>query len=284
MSEIESSNIVISKDIEHLVLEGQKVLYEFFEKHATNFDVDKLKRMKEVFATYSVVSKDARSMHYHGGTCHQDTKTIDINREVKDYGKKDGMTTEQKMLANIIHEYGHAFSNLFDLRSRSFEEGMQVLLTEIIMNDYLQKKGIDDVYRTSYLANRISLARVVMYLLSNDNLDINGLCEYLFGDKQKFLSMFLPEDFIKSNDLSILNISNVLTRKTIYELFPDRFVNEDESSLYWEENELIYSLWLQNYVDNDIVSDDDFKCETRKEVLDKYVQKFGRCPIIDKTF
>ncbi len=205
-----SNNVTISEDIKYLVLESQKLLLEFFKNNAQNFDPSKFERMKEVFSTFSVVyispAEDTENSRLGGGRCNGETKTISINKEMVVYlgEKENGITKEYKIMACIIHEYGHAFSNEFGLNSKTIEEGMQIFLEEKVMEYYFKTRGIPAKHRnvggkTSYK----SLAKTLLYVLSKDNQDIDALSEYLFGDKQKFFGMFFSEDFIKNKNLNV---------------------------------------------------------------------------------
>ena len=282
------NNITISEDIERLVLECQKLLLEFFKNNAQNFDSSKFERMKEVFSTFSVVSKSKEDIHYRGARCNHETNTIEISRDANVYsGEIDkGITKEYKIMSFIIHEYGHAFSGGANLRFRTIEEGMQISLEENVMNYYFKTRGINAEHRNiGYGSNRKSLTKTLLYVLSKDNQDINAISEYLFGDKQKFISMFFTEEYVKNNNLTIDELQSKLSNKELNIQFPNEFTDIDESSIYCDDNDIIHSLWLQNFVEEDILTDDDFKDITSKKGMkEKYKQKYGKEVVVDSDY
>ena len=281
-----SNNIVISKDIESLVLESQKILLEFFKNNTKNFDSDKLKSMKDTFSTYSVVSKKGEEIHFYNGRCDHETKTIKVRRDPIIYFQQsqNGMTREYIMMAVIIHEYGHAFAKLCNINARILDEGMQIILEEMVMNYYFSTRNINAYHQNiGYGPEHKSLARTLLYTQLKDNNDIDVLSEYLFGDKQKFLSMIFSKDFIKDNNLKIENLVSLMTKKNIYNLFLNQFDNIDESSIYGKNNNIIYTLWLQKYIDEDILDDPDFNCTSRQDILEKYKEKYGEKAVFEHS-
>ncbi len=145
IKENDSNNITISKDIEHLVLESQKILLEFFTINSQNFDSNKINRMKEIFSTFSVVyisPDEAQRPRLKAARCNHDTKTIEINKENRLYCGSRGMTKEFQIMAQIIHEYGHAFTGITDQYSGVTEEGMVICLEEKVMDYYFKTRGI----------------------------------------------------------------------------------------------------------------------------------------------
>ena len=78
------------------------------------FDYEKKTRLQQVFDSFSVISEDGPTIHFYGGRCNCQDKIIELNRDINVYIPEieNGMNKKFKLMLELIHEYGHAFSNI----------------------------------------------------------------------------------------------------------------------------------------------------------------------------
>lgn len=282
------SDLIISEDIKSIVEETQNAIIEYFQDTlGESFDESKRNRLQQVFNTFSVISEDAGTIHYYGGRCSCINKKIEINRDINVYlnEMKNGMNKKSKIMLELIHEYGHAFSNINrliidfeDLSSIShFEEGMQNIFSELVLNHYLKKNNIQaNAISTGYGKEENSLPRTILYSMSKNDEYNNAMAEYLLGNKQKFLSMFLPQKIVRAQKLYGNMISLNFSLKDVFDMRPDAFKQINEDSIFCYQNNMIYAFWLQNFVPENILCNEFLDCSSKEEILLKYEKKYQK--------
>lgn len=282
------NNIIISEDIRELVEETQNIIIEYFQDSlGDNFDEDKQNRLKQVFNSFSIISEDELTIHFYGGRCDCIDKQIEINRDIKVYPSEmtNGMTKKYKLMHELIHEYGHAFSNMNRMliphdsapTIRNYEEGMQSLFSELVLNHYFKKNNIQaNAISIGYGTKENSLPRTMLFLLSQNDEHHSAMAEYLLGNKRKFLSKFLPQEIVdKQNEYGDM-ISLDFSLKDIFNINPEAFKQIDENSVFCYKNNYIYALWLQNFVAEDIICDEFLNCSSKDDILKKYEQIYQK--------
>lgn len=281
---MEEKNVVISEDIKDLVAKSQRTIIDFFqEKLGRGFTDEKLKKIEEVFNTFSVISEDAEKIHFYAGRCSTKEKLIEINRDINVYyaEQNNGMIREYKLMLEMIHEYGHAFSNKgndVNYRDwdaiRNFEEGMQCLFSEIVMDYFFKKNNIKAKARSiGYGEKENSLPRSLLYGLKDNDMYVAAMLEYLTGDKKKFLEMLLPQEVVERQRVYENSISLDFSLRELFEHNPKAFKKIDEDSVLCHKNSFIYVLWLQTQVKEDILEIEEFQhCKSKDEILEKYRQ------------
>ena len=278
---MEDEKAFISEDLKELVELSQKIIVEFFqEKCGNSFDEEKRNRLQKVFDTFSVISEDARTIHFYGGRCSCEEKKIEINREIKVYPmeSQNGINQKYKLMIEIIHEYAHAFSNKGKVdhkdmwSTRCFEEGMACLFEESVLDHYFKKNGIKAKSRSiGYDSQENAMPRTILFKLKEDDLYVRAMMEYFLGDKKRFLEMLLPQEIVEKQNVYENMVSVNFSPREVFDSSPDSYKEIDESSVFCHKNSLIFAFWLQTMVPEDILSKEEFlKCNSKDEALQKY--------------
>lgn len=225
----------------------QTMIKEFFEDSlGEEFTQDKKEKMQMVFNKSRVYYSDNLAPDIMGiANCMFDI--LNVNSRIR------GNTSI--VIANLMHEYGHLFSN-FNAKEtaclnggcKEVEEGTQDLFEEMVINHYLEKYGSIEldgkkikmeypyVSFTAYIKEN-AWQRTMLYALERDGQDKIALAEYQLGDKNKYLDMVLGRETAEKKIRDGFgNPIYITSAEEIYNANQEKLKVIDKNSPYYRRN------------------------------------------------
>lgn len=154
----------------------------------------------------------------------------------------------------LVHEYGHRLS-LSNYREYvpeilfTFEEGNADTFSDLVINHYLEKHpdvdlgfGIDKPYMAlSRYDTENDWTRTMLYPLEKDGKDVEAICEWVLGDKEKYFEMTVDNEFVSNlkRDANGIICDVVLTEEELYNSHNGSYKNPNMNSIYMRRNSKI---------------------------------------------
>lgn len=242
---INSLTRYVDEEIKKLDNLAQKMIIEFFND-AYNGEIPQDKKERMTIALNKNNCGYGPLDRYVNGRASYTSDTIVINEELKEYAATN--------IGFLVHEYAHMFSNndfkIFPtVPDHTFEEGNADIFADLVINHYLEKYpdaelgfDLERPYQTDSSYDRENAwTRTMLYPLEKEKKDIEAICEYMLGSKEKYYELTLSKERAKElprNENGA--ISGVkLFIEDIYNCHVGEYKNPNEESIYLRRNSLI---------------------------------------------
>lgn len=253
---INSLTRYVDKDIEKLDNLAQEMIMEFFEDaYDGKMPQDKKEKMmialKKNNCEYGPLERNI-----NGEAIHTDDRII-IEENNKD--------NDNLNIGFLVHEYAHMLANVEwkkkpYITESTIEEGNADLFSDLVINKYLEKHPdrdlgfeIDVPYQIASDYDRDNgVTRTLLYPLEKQGKDIEAMCEYMVGDKYKYLEMVLSPKLSRDIKQDIGdNISKLsINFDDMYACHEGEYLNPYKSSIYLSRNDFI-----ENFISRDEEND-----------------------------
>lgn len=250
----------------------QHMIREYFEDTLQDdFDEDKKERMEIIFNKSDVRFKRLEE-DLNGRANWMKDNIVICERHRKNISRTLGF---------LIHEYSHLLSN-YNFKttginnSFSIEEGSADLLSDMVINHYIEKHGKIEIdgksVRVDYPYEVFSgydfenaWPRTILAGLSSSGKDKKAFAEYILGDKYEYLKLVFGEELAEEK---WQNGEKETDLEEIYKSKMMNFSNIDFKSIYAKRNYILSAFELQNRLEDIYILD--CSSHSATEVGNKY--------------